>query len=90
MGPVPVPERVADCWLPVRFLLLSVTVNDADRLPTAAGVNVTLTVQLFPAPRVLGDRGQVVVSPKSPGLVPVNAMLVIVKLALPVFVRVIV
>jgi hypothetical protein len=85
----PVPFRVTDCVLPATLLTLSVTVRDALRLPLAAGVKTTVMVQEALAASVLGDRGQVVVSLKSPAFAPVGCgMLVIVKLALPVLVRV--
>jgi hypothetical protein len=69
---------------------LSVTVRVAVRLVFAVGVNVTLMLQLPFAANVLGDRGQVVVSAKSLGSVPVMPMLAMVKLALPVLFRVMV
>ena len=43
---VPVPERLTVSGLP---LALSVMLTEAVRLPLAAGVNVTLIVQLAPA-----------------------------------------
>ena len=43
---VPVPERLTICGLP---LALSVMLTEAVRLPLAAGLNVTLIVQLAPA-----------------------------------------
>ena len=43
---VPVPERLTACGLP---LALSVMLSEAVRLPLAAGVKVTLMVQLAPA-----------------------------------------
>jgi hypothetical protein len=68
---------------------LSVIVRDPLRLPLADGVKTTVRVQEALAAKVLGDRGQVVVSLKSPPLAPVGCgMLVIVKLAFPVLVRV--
>ena len=70
---------------------MSVMVNDAERPEMAVGLKVTLNVQEPLAARVLGDKGQLLLSLKSPGLAPVRAeMLLMVKLALPVFVRVIV
>ena len=45
-GAVPVPVRLTLCGLPVA---LSVTVRAALRVPLAAGVKVTLIVQLAPA-----------------------------------------
>ena len=68
-GPVPVPVRLTDCWLPATSLLLSVIFKVAVRLPVAVGENVTLTEQL---PFAGSELGHVVVSPKSPGLTPVN------------------
>ena len=47
IGPVPVPLKLTDCWLPDALLVLSVMVKEAVRLPVAVGVNVTLIVQ-FP------------------------------------------
>ena len=65
--------------------------NEADRVKTPVGVKVTLNVQEPFAASVLGDTGQLLLSLKSPGLAPARAdMLLIVKLAFPVFVRVIV
>jgi hypothetical protein len=84
-APVPVPVRVTDCWLPATLLLLSVMVKEAVRLAAAEGVNVTENVQLPPAGSELQ---QVVVSAKSPGLAPVNAMLLMDKAAFPVLLSV--
>jgi hypothetical protein len=44
---VPVPVKLTLCVLPVTLLLLSVMVKEAVRVPGAAGVKVTLTVQLL-------------------------------------------
>ena len=60
---------------------MSVAVNVALRVPVAAGVKLTLMVQLPLAARVEGLIGQLLVCPKSPGLVPVKAMLVMVSAA---------
>ncbi len=79
---VPVPVRLTVWGLP---MALSVMVTDAVRLPLAEGVKVTLIVQLPPA---ASELPQVVVSGKSPGLVPVTAALVMLKARLPLFVRV--
>jgi hypothetical protein len=79
---VPVPLRLRDWGLP---LALSVKLTEADRLPVAAGSNVTLIVQLAPAATELP---QVFVWAKSPGLAPVSAMLERLKAALPPLVRV--
>jgi hypothetical protein len=46
MPALPVPVRLTLCVLPARLLLLSVMVTAAVRLPMAAGVNVTLIVQV--------------------------------------------
>ena len=61
------------------MLALSVTVNVALRDPMAVGVKVTSMVQVALAAKVEGLIGQVLVCPKSPGLVPVKPMLVIVN-----------
>ena len=85
VGPVPVPVRLTDCWLPATLLLLSVMFKEAVRLPGAAGVKVTLNVQLLLA---ASELPHVVVSAKSPALAPVNAKLLMVRAALPVLLRV--
>jgi hypothetical protein len=74
--------------VPATLLLLSVTPSVPLRLPLAAGVKVTAIVHEVFAARVVVGVPQVVFSLKSPGLVPVNPMLVIVKSALPVLLRV--
>src|SRR5207244_13553873 len=74
--PTPVPDTPAVWGL---LLALSVTVNVAFREPVAAGVKVTLMVQVPLAAKVEGLRGQLLVCPKSPGLVPVKPMLVMVN-----------
>ena len=61
------------------MLALSVTVNVALREPVAVGLKVTLMVQVPLAAKVEGLRGQLLVCPKSPGLVPVKPMLVMVS-----------
>ena len=81
MMDVPVPERPTDWGLPVA---LSVRARAAARLPAAAGVKVTLTVQLEPAATL---DPQLLVWAKSPALVPETAMLVTLKAALPELVR---
>ena len=80
----PVPERLTVCGLPVA---LSVRVTAAVRVPLAVGVKVTLIVQLAPAATL---DPQLLVWAKSPALVPVSAMLVMLKAALPVLFRVMV
>jgi hypothetical protein len=81
VGLAPVPVRLTICGLP---MALSVTVISAVRLPADVGVNVTLIVQLPPA---ASELPQVEVSGKSPELGPVAATLVMLKAALPLFVR---
>ena len=84
LGPlvVPVPDRLTVCGLPVA---LSVMLMDADRAPATVGVNVTLIVHDALAARLLPH---VVVRAKSPLLVPVTAMLLIVSDAPPVLLSV--
>ena len=53
----------------------------AVRVPKTVGVKVTLMVQL---PLAATEPAQLLLIPNSPGFVPVNAMLLTVKLALPV------
>jgi hypothetical protein len=55
-GATPVPVRAIDWGL---VEAVSVTVSVAVRLSRADGVNVTVIVQLFPAPRVFGLSAQV-------------------------------
>ena len=75
---VPVPVNATVCGL---FVAESVKVSVAVRVPAAAGVNVTLTVQLPEparvAPQVFDEMA------KSPALVPEMAMLVILIDAVP-------
>lgn len=85
MGLVPVPVSVTGCTLPPTLSVLSVMFMVAPRLPMAAGVNVTLMVQLLFAAT---DPLQVLVCPKSPGLAPANPMLAMVRAVLPVLLRV--
>ena len=58
---------------------MSVTVKVALRVPVAVGVKVTLMVQVALAAKVEGLTGQLFVWPKSPGLVPVKPILVMVS-----------
>src|SRR6266566_7222530 len=81
----PVPVRLTVCGLPVA---LSLTLSVALRVPVALGVNLALMVQLAPAASVDGLKGQLLVWAKLPLLVPVMAMLVIDRAALPEFERV--
>ena len=76
---IPVPDTPAVWGL---LLALSVTVKVELRAPVAAGVKVTLMVQVALAAKVEGLRGQLSVCPKSPGLVPVKPMLVMVNAVL--------
>lgn len=64
---VPVPKRILVCKPP-----LSLTERTADLAPLAAGVNVTLMVQLALAPK---DVPQLSDSVKSPVFVPVKEIL---------------
>ena len=87
-GPVvldetPLPLNAAACGLP---LALSVTATPALRVPVAVGLNVTLIVQLVPAARLAP---QVCVWVKSPLLVPVMAMPLMLSAAAPALERVI-
>lgn len=66
-----------------------VTVIVAVRLPNAEGVNETLMLQLFPAPSVLGLRGQFPAQAKSAGAVPpAMAILLMVNATVCVFLNV--
>lgn len=76
------PLRLINWRLP---LALSRMLTSALREPTAAGVNVTLIVQLAPAATLLP---QLFVWAKSPGYVPVRLTLVMLKVAVPVLVSV--
>jgi hypothetical protein len=78
----PVPVRLIPCGL---LGSLSVMVTEAVLVPVAAGVNVTLIVQLAPAATELPH---VLLSGKSPMSAPVTAMLVMERAELPVLVRV--
>jgi len=80
----PVPERLT-LWVPLEAL--SVRVTAAVRVPAAGGLKVTLIVQLAPIATL---EPQVFVSAKSPGSAPVNAMLEMLRAALPVLLSVIV
>jgi hypothetical protein len=82
-GAVPIPVRAAVCGDPVA---LSTTEIAALRLPLAAGVNVTVMVQLAPAAR---EAPQLFDWPKLVAFVPVTEMLVMVSAAVPPFDRVI-
>src|SRR5208337_3257708 len=77
-GAVPVPVRLTVC---VAGLALSVMVTAPVRVPAAVGLKVTLRVQLAPAATL---EPQVLVWEKS----PLTVMLVMLRVALPVFLRV--
>ena len=77
-GAVPVPVRLTD-W--VAGLALSVIVTAPVRVPAAVGLKVTLRVQLALAARLAP---QVLVWEKS----PLAVMLVMLRVALPVLLRV--
>ena len=79
----PLPPRATVCGLP---LALSVTETPALRFPVAVGLNAALIVQLVPAARL---EPQVWVWVKSPLLVPVMAMPLMLSAAAPVLERVI-
>ena len=81
IGTVPVPERLAVCGLPVA---LSLTLIEAERPPLAEGVKVTLIEHVPPAATELP---QVFVAAKSEAFVPVIAMLVTLRGAPPVLLR---
>ena len=81
----PVPDNAAVCGL---LLELSETVNVAARVPATVGLNATVTVQLAAAARLVP---QVLLAiEKSPGFVPVMAMLLMVIDVVPAFFRVVV
>jgi hypothetical protein len=75
---VPVPDRLM-VW--VAGLALSVMVTDPVLVPAAVGLKVTLRVQLAPAATL---EPQVLVWEKS----PLTVMLVMLRTALPAFLRV--
>ena len=77
----PVPIKLTAWGLPA--VALSAILTAAVRLPEALGVKVTVIVQKLPAAR---EAGQLLISVKSPALLPVNPMLLMVRLRLPVFV----
>ena len=64
---------------------MSLMLSEAVRVPVAAGVKVTLIVQLAPA---ASELPQVFIWAKSPALAPVTEMPLIVRAALPVLLRV--
>ena len=64
---------------------MSLISSVAVRVKGAVGVKVTLIAQLALTARVAGLRGQLLVRAKSPLLVPVMVMLLIVIASLPAF-----
>ena len=88
-GATPVPESGSLSGL-LEALLATVTL--ATRAPAAAGVNVTLNVQLFPGPRLLAPNEQgeppVGARTKSAAFTPVTVTLVIFSAELPELVSV--
>src|SRR4051794_12777989 len=83
----PLPVSCTFCVLPPTLPELSVNVMNAVREPGAPGVNATPTVQEAPAASVAPQLVPAVgaTRAKSPGLVPVGAMPVMLSAALPVF-----
>jgi hypothetical protein len=81
-GNTPTPVSGTDCGLPGA---LSVTLTAALRFRVAAGVNVTLMLQV---PYGGSDEGQLLVWPKSPLFAPVIWIDVMVSGRLPLLVRV--
>src|SRR5271155_1876409 len=80
---VPVPLSATVCGEPEAS---SATERAAEKVATEAGVKVTDTVQLEPTANGLS---QVLVWPKSAAFVPVTLMPLMLRTALPVFVRVV-
>ena len=88
LGWTPVPLKLTDCGLP---LALSAKFSDAPRLPVAEGVNVTLTVQVLPAPGEGLSVAPVQVSAplaKSEAFVPLIVTVEMARLPVPVLVTV--
>lgn len=81
----PVPVKLIFCLAPVEES--SRTVSAAWRVPVAEGVKVMVKSQATPAAKVAP---QVVVSAKSVAFAPTKVMLVRLRVALPVLVRVMV
>jgi hypothetical protein len=80
--PVPFPVSETACGEPGP---LSETLSDAESVTVVLGVNVTLIVQFVPPGKLAPH---VFVGLKSPELLPVMVMLVIVSGALPVLLKV--
>ena len=77
---MPVPDRLTFCGEPPP---LSLIFNVASRVPVAAGVKVTLIVQLAAAARLDPHGVELVTSAKSIALVPLIVMLLIVRAEVP-------
>jgi hypothetical protein len=86
-GTVPVPERETEGAAPGALL---VTLREAVRAPRAVGVKVTLMLQDALTASVLDPVGQLSIWAKSPGFVPMSAMLLMLSGSVPVLVTVIV
>jgi hypothetical protein len=78
--PTPVPLRLTVCVDPLVLPALSVTVRVAVLLPTALGENITAILQLEPAATL---PPQLLVVEKFVEFVPLNAMLLMVRAAVP-------
>lgn len=81
-GVVPVPDKVTNSGL---LAALSENWSEAERVPVAVGVKVTVIVQLDPAARFVS---QLLIWAKSVLLVPITEMFVNVNVAEPVLVSV--
>src|SRR5208282_2720387 len=87
MGPPPVPPKFTVWVLPVTLLLLSVKVSVPLRAPVAAGVNVTLTVQVPLGVTVAPVQVSALLA-KSLAFVPPTVIVEMLRLAVPVLVTV--
>lgn len=87
-GAVALPLTGIFCVDPGIPPLLSVNVTFAVRVPTAKGTKDTCTVQVCPAGKTAGGTGHVLVSLNSAEFVPVKAMELMVKTAVPVLLTV--
>jgi len=83
----PTPDRATAWVLPATLLLLSVKVNVPLRAPVAAGVNVTLTVQVPLGVTVVPVQVSALLA-KSLAFVPPSVTVEMVRLAVPVLVTV--
>src|SRR5437899_956036 len=87
---MPVPASETDCGLPAASSLM---LTVAARAPVAAGANVTVKVQLAkgaigPPASGQGAAPEPATATKSPGFVPARTMLVMLRVAVPLLVRV--